>query len=76
MFRSTGQLINQSGLIKENDWKTINKTLRANGRAHPQPGLLLIIIEPKPIKGGTVKNADVAGCRVERGLGCNFIVQT
>ena len=30
--------------------------MRANVRAHPQPGLLLMIIEPKPVRGGTVKS--------------------
>ena len=40
----------------------------ANVRAHPQPGLLLMIIEPKPIRGGNGQKPDVAGCRVERGL--------
>ena len=27
-----------------------------NVRAHPQPGLLLMIIEPKPIRGGNGQN--------------------
>ena len=41
----------------------------ANGIAHPQPGLLLMIIEPKPVRGGNGQKPRVAGCRVERGLG-------
>jgi hypothetical protein len=44
--------------------------MQANGRAHPQPGLLFMIIEPKPVRGGNRQKPDVAGCRVERGLAC------
>ena len=35
---------------------------------HPQPGLLLMIIEPKPKKVGNGQKQAEAGCRVERGL--------
>jgi len=63
VLRATGQRINRSGLIKENDRKTINKTLRANGLSSPGAGSSLTIpgYVSSPLTGG----------QVERGLAFN-----